>query len=434
VSITNSTFTGNQATGTRPNNGSVGLGGAITNSGATSFGLTNVTIVGNHADWVGGGIVGGSAGTSLRNTIVANNTAANGGNPWNIQKNCSSTMGDGGGNLQWPTLNPSDANDRRCAAGVTFADPLLAPLAANGGLTQTMLPLPGSPAFDRGVSCPPPTADQRGIVRPQGPACDIGAVESQAADLSVSATDGGLQPAPGQPVTYLIVVRNLGPAAVPSATVTDVFPASLTGVTWTCAASSGSSCPASGSGNISHTVALPLAGGTVTYTVNATIAPSAARLVANTASVSVPPGAVADSVPGNNAATVVTLLDRDLRFHTVTPCRVADTRSAVAPTGGPALSAGTTRAFRLVGACGIPATAWSVSVNATVTGPIAPGNLRLFPEGTPVPSSSSLNFGAGQTRANSAVVLLGPAGDLSVFDGQATGTTHFLLDVNGYFE
>ena len=190
VAVTNSTFTGNQATGTRPNNGSVGLGGAIANSGASSLTLTNVTIAGNHADWVGGGIVSGPAGTTLKNSIVANNTAANGGNSWNIQKNCSNALGNGGGNLQWPTLNPNDGNDHACAAGITFADPRLAPLAANGGLTQTMALLSGSPALNSGVACPPPATDQRGVTRPQGVACDSGAFESRPeADLSVTGTD-----------------------------------------------------------------------------------------------------------------------------------------------------------------------------------------------------------------------------------------------------
>ena len=57
VSITNSTFTGNSATGIRPNSGSTGLGGAIRDNGNPTT-LTHLTIVGNHADWVGGGIVG----------------------------------------------------------------------------------------------------------------------------------------------------------------------------------------------------------------------------------------------------------------------------------------------------------------------------------------------------------------------------------------
>jgi hypothetical protein len=55
------------------------------------------------------------------------------------------------------------------------ANPLLAPLADNGGPTQTMALLAVSPALDAGNNCPP--TDQRGLPRPQGPGCDIGAFE-----------------------------------------------------------------------------------------------------------------------------------------------------------------------------------------------------------------------------------------------------------------
>jgi CSLREA domain-containing protein len=62
---------------------------------------------------------------------------------------------------------------------LTNTDPQLGPLASNGGPTQTQALQPGSPAIDHGGTsangCPP--ADQRGISRPQGPACDIGAFE-----------------------------------------------------------------------------------------------------------------------------------------------------------------------------------------------------------------------------------------------------------------
>jgi len=433
VAVTNSTFTGNQATGTRPNNGSVGLGGAITNSGASSFALTNVTIAGNHADWVGGGLVSGSAGTTLKNSIIANNTAANGGNPWNIGKGCSSTLGNGGGNLQWPALNPNDSNDKPCAAGITFADPKLAALAANGGPTETMALLVGSPALNIGVACPPPATDQRGVTRPQGASCDSGAFESRPqADLSITKTDNGAAPNPGQTITYTLVARNAGPTAVTGATVADTFPATLSGVTWTCAASAGSSCVASGSGNLNQMINLAVAG-TATYTVNTTVVPSATRLVANTATVTAP-AAVEDPNQANNSATVVTLLERPLAFHTASPCRLVDTRSGAGPVGGPALAAGASRSFPVTGRCGIPASAWAVSFNAAVTNPTAEGNLRIYPGGTPVPASSSLNYRAGQTRANNTTVSLGPGGDVAVFCGQTAGTADVILDVNGYFE
>src|SRR3970282_626777 len=54
----------------------------------------------------------------------------------------------------------------------------LGPLANNGGPPQTHALLAGSPAIDAGSpDCPPPATDQRGVARPQGPACDIGAYE-----------------------------------------------------------------------------------------------------------------------------------------------------------------------------------------------------------------------------------------------------------------
>jgi uncharacterized repeat protein (TIGR01451 family) len=252
------------------------------------------------------------------------------------------------------------------------------------------------------------------------------------ADLSVTASAGGARPAPGQAIAYTVQVRNNGPTAVTGAAVADPFPATLLGVTWTCAASPGATCAAAGAGSIGDTVNLP-PGGTATYTINATVAPTATRLVAHTATVAAP-GNVADTILANNTASVVSVLDRTLRFHTVTPCRIVDTRGATGPVGGPALGAQAARGFGIVGRCAIPPTAWAVSTNVVVTAPTAAGNLQIFPGGTPPPGSSSLNYGAGQTRANNAVVLLGPAGDLQALAGQASGTAHFLLDVNGFFE
>jgi hypothetical protein len=56
-------------------------------------------------------------------------------------------------------------------------DPLLGPLADNGGLTPTMALLPSSPAIDAGDSSACLPMDQRGVARPMGVACDIGAFE-----------------------------------------------------------------------------------------------------------------------------------------------------------------------------------------------------------------------------------------------------------------
>jgi hypothetical protein len=79
-------------------------------------------------------------------------------------------MVDGGGNLSW--------GDTTCPG--KNADPKLLALADNGGPTLTMALGAGSGAIDGAVNCPPPATDQRGVTRPRGARCDIGAYELQA--------------------------------------------------------------------------------------------------------------------------------------------------------------------------------------------------------------------------------------------------------------
>jgi ELWxxDGT repeat protein len=136
---------------------------------------------------------------------------------------------------------------------------------------------------------------------------------------------------------------------------------------------------------------------------------------------------------------LATILDDDppppaLGFHTVPPCRLIDTRTADPTFGGPALVANADRTFPLFGPCGIPTTARALSVNLTVTQPTAQGNLRLYPGGTILPLVSTINYVAGQTRANNAIAPLNGLGELAVRCSQPSGTAHFILDVNGYFE
>lgn len=119
------------------------------------------------------------------------------------------------------------------------------------------------------------------------------------ADLAITVTDGVASAVPGQSVTYTIIASNAGPSNVSGATVADAFPASLTNITWTGLGAGGGTATASGAGNINDTVNLP-AGGSVTYTVSATIAPGATGSLSNTATVS---SSVTDSNPGNNSAT-----------------------------------------------------------------------------------------------------------------------------------
>jgi subtilisin family serine protease len=123
-----------------------------------------------------------------------------------------------------------------------------------------------------------------------------------------------------------------------------------------------------------------------------------------------------------------------LDFYTVAPCRVFDTRLADGPTAGAPLTCGTVYDFTMVGGtCGVPSGAKAVSLNVTVTQPSAQGNVRLFASGTPVPLVSTLNYVAGLNRANNAVAPLNAAGQMA---GRCSpsGTTHLIVDVNGYFQ
>lgn len=124
-------------------------------------------------------------------------------------------------------------------------------------------------------------------------------------------------------------------------------------------------------------------------------------------------------------------------FFTLTPCRLLDTRSPDGPYGGPMLNAEQARTFSAAGQCGIPSTAVALSINVTAVTPSSNGYLTLFPAHWPKPNTSVVNFSAGQTRANNALLLLSGAPEqaFTVFPGMASsGTVHVVVDVNGYFE
>ena len=125
------------------------------------------------------------------------------------------------------------------------------------------------------------------------------------ADLSITKTDGNLTDAAGTTVTYTVTVANAGPSMIVGAPVTDTLPPQLSGATWTCTATVGSTCASSsGSGDIATTADI-LAGGVATYTVTATIDAGFVGTLSNTATVDMP-GPGVDPTPANNTATDTT--------------------------------------------------------------------------------------------------------------------------------
>ena len=118
-------------------------------------------------------------------------------------------------------------------------------------------------------------------------------------------------------------------------------------------------------------------------------------------------------------------------FFTLTPCRVFDTRDS-SP-----LASGAIRLFPVAGRCGIPASARSVVVTLTAVEPTGQGHAVVYPGDATLPGTSSIDFIAGVTRANNAILPLSTDG-AGALAAQATvlggGETHLLLDVSGYFE
>jgi len=159
VTLTNSTLTGNA--GTTPGSGIGNAGGIYASTGNVT--LSNSTLSANSAASHNGGIFSGGITPNpvqAINSIVAGNVSPG------VDMNAALTAGS--------TNN------------IIGVDPKLATLADNGGPTQTMLPLATSPVIDAGDDANCPATDQRGVNRPLGAHCDIGAVELLTAQIANS--------------------------------------------------------------------------------------------------------------------------------------------------------------------------------------------------------------------------------------------------------
>jgi CSLREA domain-containing protein len=233
VSITNSTFASNSAGDGGTGGSGGGAGGAGGNAGSGGSGgnggglalvvvdsssLQSVTIAGNSAGaggqggaggngatlgangtpgsaGTGGGIVGEGAAITIQNSLLASNSGGN----------CSASIVDSGHNLSFAGAG--------CPPTFATADPSLGPLQDNGGPTQTISLAPGSAAIDMvpstGAGCP--ATDERGVHRPHGAGCDIGAYEV----ASPTASTGRARSITATSATVTaLVTPNAGAAAV----------------------------------------------------------------------------------------------------------------------------------------------------------------------------------------------------------------------------
>ncbi len=342
------------------------------------------------------------------------------------------------------SLGANVVGDSSCLAAPLATDAVgvpneLGPLADNGGPTLTRLPGSRSVAIDRqpssAASCS--GSDQRGVARPQGAGCDSGAVEAVKAGYHPITPSRIFDTRTGLGTTALPLgpneTRTVALSAIPGLPHPHVTAVVL-------------NVTADQPTAQSHLTLSP-AGHPDPGVSNLNFPPG--RTIANLATVAV--GTGGDVVLRNNSGDTGVIIDLagwyddgvidptvpvncpcGNGFTPMTPARLLDTRPG-STIGGPAVpfGAGETRTVAVGGVAGIPDDADAVVVHLTVTGASAASHLVAFGGGAPAPEASNLNWLAGDTIANLAVVKLGPGGMLALRN--SAGTADVIADVTGWF-
>ena len=258
------------------------------------------------------------------------------------------------------------------------------------------------------VTAPPGTIDDPA----NNTATDDTIIVAQA-NLVVTKSDGTNSATPGTATTYTVTVGNIGPSAVVGATIADALPAGATAMNWTCSATAGSSCTASGSGVISDTVDL-LPGGQLTYVVTVDVDAAATGTLTNVATATVP-ATVTETSPLDNTATDTDTL-------------VAETDLAITKTDGSLTAVpGSTVTYTIVATNNGPSNAVSATVadpfpaeltgvNWSCTGPCTPNGSGPLNDVVDLPVGATVTYivtatiasGATGTLANTATVAAAP--------------------------
>ena len=252
-----------RSSATQPTNTAAPYDNSGLAGGNTNVKLVNVTFDGNHSDLSGGAIysVGASGPTStmisMINVILWGDTD-NAGNEAHEIGNAGAVAG-----LDHSVLQDGCPTDGTfICTNVLNGDPKLSPLSENGGFTRTMVPGFGSSAIDTGLDAACPTVDQRSVARPQGPHCEIGAVEVVPSPPPVAEPESFIIPEnttghvvlsgsdinPGGPFTFRVVTTVAhGTLFVAGASVTYIPNANYVGsdaFTYTATDTNGTSAPA----------------------------------------------------------------------------------------------------------------------------------------------------------------------------------------------
>ncbi|MEO6191493.1 MAG: proprotein convertase P-domain-containing protein [Thermoanaerobaculia bacterium] len=283
---------------------------------------------------------------------------------------------------------------------------------------------------------------------------DIDTFSCASSDLSITKTDGVTTVAPGGSTTYTIVASNAGPTAANPATVTDIFPAACTSVTYTSTAAGGATGnTAAGSGNISDAALNLPAGSSVTYTATCTLSPGASGTLVNTATVA--SGTPDPNTADNNATDTDTFsaasadLSLTKTLTTPAPIHVGDnvTFALTVTNNGPANATGVTVTDTLPAGlayvsndCGAvfanPTLTWSVGALAVTASATCHLTATVTQTGTITNTASATGNESDPTPANNAgqAPISGqPAAIIPTLDSVGLAALAILLAVSAAF-
>ncbi|MGZ7014735.1 MAG: choice-of-anchor Q domain-containing protein, partial [Acidimicrobiales bacterium] len=313
---------------------------------------------------------------------------------------------------------------------VNGGDPWLSTLGDHGGPTPTMAPLAGSPVIDRisvGPACT--GTDQRGVTRPQGPACDVGAVESSSA---LFAEGSAYTPLP--PVRVLDTRKGTGGLAPLGSTPESLVVAGTHGVP---ADATAVVLNVTGTDVLEPTfvTAFPGGGGAVPQASNVNL--GAFQTAANLVTVKLGGGGAVSFANAHGTISLVADLmgyyapapEGTSTFTAIAPERLGDSRDHTVLDGF-----GPHQVQSLVVAGGstpVPADASAVAVNLTATDVTGSSFVTAYPKSGSTPNVSNLNVAPLDTRANLAIVKVGADRSISLYNDQ--GTVNLVVDVVGYF-
>ena len=424
----------------------INVGGGVENQGDLT--ITNTTISGNRSA-TGGGINNRPSGKlRLLNSTITKNSAILWPNGGGVQTD--DTV------IAHNTIVAGNTNDRESADWYAYGgpgpvgaynliggDPLLDVLRDNGGPTKTHAFLPGSPAIDAANPASPGSAegacelaDQRGVVRPQGIACDIGSFEmmqrpngeftsltpARILDTRDGTGRGGVMTPLGADQAFEVQVTGEGGVAASgvSAVVMNVTVTEPTAASFLTVWPAGLARPVIS--NLNY-----VAGQTVPNLVTVAVGDAGRVSVYNrfgTAHVvfDVVGFYADDSGPWGS------------RFHAIDPFRYFDTRDGSGGVGAGPIGPNGVLAFNVLGKGGVPAGGVSgVVMNVTATQPSAVSFLTVYPgDVTSRPLASNLNYLPGMTVPNLVVVRVPPSGVVKFFN--RFGNVDVIADVVGYYD